>query len=133
MPEDEFNRTAHTGSETNSEKDHNLVLEKGIGDSSDDSTSLSSFEDDETGVRAGKLNIPADWPPLAAHEPKKYYFWNFHGPKGVDLDATATQPSVYDDPEKATLYQPLPNYENLHRFNPKARWTWREEIVCVLF
>ncbi|KAK9486218.1 major facilitator superfamily domain-containing protein [Lipomyces starkeyi] len=131
MPEDKFNRRAHTSSETNSKEDHDLVLEKGIGDSSDDSTSISSFEDDETGVRAGKLNIPADWPPLAAHEPKKYYFWDFHGPKGVDLDATATQPSVYDDPEKATLYQPLPNYENLHRFNPKARWTWREEIAVI--
>ncbi|KAK9387358.1 major facilitator superfamily domain-containing protein [Lipomyces mesembrius] len=131
MQEDEVNRTAHTLSETNSEKDHHLVLEKGIGDSSNDSTSLSSFEDDETGVRTGKLNIPADWPPLATHEPKKYYFWNFHGPKGVDLDAAATQPSFYDDPERARLYQPLPDYENLHRFNPKARWTWREEIAVV--
>ncbi|KAK6071420.1 major facilitator superfamily transporter [Seiridium cupressi] len=47
--------------------------------------------------------------------------------KPIDLDATATKRSVYDDPSLAGYYAPHNDYENLHRFDPAERWTYREE------
>ena len=46
-----------------------------------------------------------------------------------DLDALATRPSVFDDPVTLELYRPPKSYENAHRFDPNARWTFREERV----
>lgn len=49
-----------------------------------------------------------------------------------DLDSIATQPSVFDSPLTCEVYRPPSQYENAHRFDPNARWSWREEKVPCL-
>ncbi|KAJ1322891.1 YIL166C-like transporter [Microdochium nivale] len=51
--------------------------------------------------------------------------------RAAELDQIATQPSVYDDPATARYFQPTARYENLHRFDPAARWTWAEELPLI--
>ncbi|PYH87367.1 putative MFS transporter [Aspergillus ellipticus CBS 707.79] len=53
--------------------------------------------------------------------------WSSPKSPPFDLDAVATTRSVFDDPELARFYAPHPEYENLHRFDPAERWTYREE------
>ncbi|GAA5850520.1 hypothetical protein JCM8547_001901 [Rhodosporidiobolus lusitaniae] len=47
-----------------------------------------------------------------------------------DLDAIATQESVFDGPLGA-LYRPIPKWENLAYFDPAFRWTYREERKVI--
>jgi hypothetical protein len=47
----------------------------------------------------------------------------------LDLDAISTRRSVFDDPTLGEHYLPRAEYENKHRFDLNARWTYREERV----
>ncbi|RMZ75383.1 hypothetical protein DV737_g5318, partial [Chaetothyriales sp. CBS 132003] len=66
------------------------------------------------------LGLPAD---------EKRFWWQ-RG-KTYDPNAIATQPSVFDDPETAKVYQPRADWENLRCFDPSARWTWAEEYALI--
>ncbi|KIJ66393.1 hypothetical protein HYDPIDRAFT_86987 [Hydnomerulius pinastri MD-312] len=67
----------------------------------------------------------------SSQAPRRRRFWQLSTSKDHDLDGVATQPSVFDDPVTLDVYRPPPQYENAHRFDPDARWTWREEKRVV--
>ncbi|KAF9450203.1 allantoate permease [Macrolepiota fuliginosa MF-IS2] len=101
------------------------------------SSVLSSIDSDTLSKKDGSdvktIQVRAD--DLCDAEPATFSFTNFlfrrSTYKPVDLDAVSTRRSVYDDPKLAQYYWPKPEYENLHRFDPNARWTFREERALV--
>ncbi|CAG8955299.1 hypothetical protein HYFRA_00011281 [Hymenoscyphus fraxineus] len=73
--------------------------------------------------------VYASIPPLGVPGKEKR-FW-FQRDKTYDPNAIATQPSVFDDPLTVKEYWPPSTWENIHRFDPLARWTWGEEHKLI--
>lgn len=95
---------------------------------SPDADDVSKTKDDSS---ATTVEVPPLGAPVEAGA--SFAFWRR---TRRDLDSIATQPSVFDDPFTLEVYRPKSTYENAHRFDPDARWTWREELVshiCVVF
>ncbi|KAF6757659.1 allantoate permease [Ephemerocybe angulata] len=96
-------------------------------------SSTSSLSDSKHPVRVQANQVSTD--NLVDEEPTPFrwtsYLLKRKRPTPIDLDAVATRRSVYDDPVIAEHYWPNSDYENLHRFDPNARWTNREEKALV--
>ncbi|KAH6909475.1 allantoate permease [Coprinopsis sp. MPI-PUGE-AT-0042] len=96
-------------------------------------SSLSDISDN-TDKKAKATTEHGSTDDLVDDEPTPFQWTNWFLRKSIqriDPDASATRRSVFDDPVLAPHYWPKPDYENIHRFDPAARWTNREEKALV--
>ncbi|ANZ76448.1 BA75_04189T0 [Komagataella pastoris] len=117
-------------------------IKKKVGAVSKDFAGVTIRED----AAEKRPDIPPLGEPLVRNAYKTSFGAFFSRKTKTEPDAIATQPSAFDDPDVADVYYPKPTYQDYHRFDPLARWTWREEtkivrkldrsilvLVCVLF
>lgn len=92
-----------------------------------------SYEDSSDEKVSDSDSLHSEKPPLATQGAHGRFWQRWKKGPTYDLDSIATQPSVFDDPITLESYRPPPQYENTHRFDPDARWTWREEKVRSIY
>jgi hypothetical protein len=114
----------------------NVNLNQPVGGVLASGESSSQGSSDDLGEKSEKsagyvktTEVPTVAAPLGVPAEEKRFWWQRN--KTYDPNAIATQPSVFDDPDTAKEYQPPSTWENLHRFDPSARWTWGEEHKLI--
>ncbi|TFK28560.1 allantoate permease [Coprinopsis marcescibilis] len=94
----------------------------------------SSISDLKKDKKDGDVKVQVSTTDLSDEEPTPFRWTALLVGKKytpIDPDSISTRRSVFDDPVIAEHYWPKKEHENYHRFDPDARWTYREERELV--